>query len=157
MKLLKNRLLILCLIVFGFSCNSQKVNVINPPFTYNCNLLRYLENDLNIHDTSFKKVILFRLDFCGNELCSDELYESMEDYVLKENKKVLIILSNNDSALFSILSKSKKIKTVVDVMQKFQKFGFQRPGHYAFLFKSNLCPIQYINIDKKFIQWYTNQ
>ena len=140
-----------------YGCSSKRFmlsNHINEP---NCMLSKYIYNELNENDSNYDKIILFRTNFCGNELCTDDLYKAMNKYVTDEHKKVLIVLSSKDTTLIKILSSNTQIKVKLDLAQNFQKYGFQRPGHYAFVLKENQCPIQYLNITKSFIEWFVSQ
>lgn len=151
------RIWIVSIFIYFNSCTTYKFRISNHYDNANCMVINYIKNEFNESDSIYEKVLIFRTNFCGNELCTDELYETMNKYVLDEHKKVLVVLSSKDTTLIKILSTNSQIKVKLDLYQNFQKYGFQRPGHYAFILNKNQCPIQYLNITKSFIKWFVSQ
>jgi hypothetical protein len=139
------------------SCKTQKFTLTNHECCRNCLFKNYLKTELNEIDTNYDKSILFRINFCGSELCSKDLYNSMRKYVLNEKKKVLIVINYRDTVLTNILSNHPFIKIRIDQTEKYLKYGFQRPGHYAFIHNNITCPTQYTNITESFILWFEKQ
>lgn len=157
MKSNQNKIILMALLVFLIGCKTRKFSLDNHDVSQNCFFKSYIENELNERDSNFDKAILLRTNFCGNELCSIDLYKSMEQYTKNEKKRVLIIVNYNDTTLTKILSNNTQIKVRIDQTEKYQKYGFQRPGHYAFQFNKTSCPNQYINITESFILWFEKQ
>lgn len=157
MKLNPIRILSLVLLLALIGCKSKKFNPGEHSGKDNCLFKRYMQNEFNEADSNFDKALLFRTNFCGSELCSQDLYAAMRFFVRNEKKRVLVIVNYNDTALSHIISGHANIRLRFDPTEKYQKYGFQRPGHYAFIFKGQACPAQYINITEKFIQWFVKQ
>lgn len=148
-----------CLISFVFFTNCQVFRSEKSQHfdRVNCSLNTLIKTEYKDSIISFDKALILRDRFCSNELCSDKLYESMEQYIKNENKRVLVITDSRDTLLIALLSKHKNVTLKVDYFQSYLRYGFQRPGHYAFLFNENNCPTQYINITQSFLLWFVKQ
>lgn len=145
------------ILIYLLGCKTQNFKITDHKGSKNCQFKNYTEIELNEIDSNYDKALLLRTNFCGSELCSNELYKTMQHYVKNEKKRVLIIVNINDIDLIKILSKNKQIKVRIDQAENYLKYGFQRPGHYAFVYNNSSCPAQFTNITQSFILWFEKQ
>jgi len=147
----------LVLVILISACRTPVIYKAEHQSGNNCYFNRYINEYLEESDSLYDKAFLIRSRFCGAELCSKKLEDALAEYVRIEKKKVLFVLDYFDTSIYRILSANSGIKMRVDPGLKYQKYGFQRPGHYAFIMNKSGCAQQFIFVDRPFLLAFAEQ
>jgi hypothetical protein len=147
-------ILLFLIIVFNSSCRirKEKFDIEKHKKEIDCRIIQYI-SQFNTSIT-YPKIIILRTNFCGSELCGNELKLSLLNYEKNNHDTTLLILDKRDTTIAHIFSHSKYVNVNIDEYAGYMKYGYQRPGHYTFI-KTEKCYQSYINVNRSFFHWFS--